>query len=232
MDRFDRRSYTQSMRATMDVCYHHLTLVKSTQNVKCDVTLLTEFRERMTRALNHMVRNGKIEGFELVCDWSNNTQSSITDDEEIVMSVKLTDKRLFPVHDISLRLSRCTSDGALEDSKSKNEALADIWERSLPGFDRETVTKGFRNLIILQMKPYWPQVRNTHDGRELTLRAINEALEKLHSNLMIDHDETQIKCHEINVRKKPEEEIDAQITLESRQGNRIQLDFCITPKLT
>jgi hypothetical protein len=231
MDRFDRRSYTPSMRATMDVCYHHLTLVRSTSHAKCDVSLLTEFRERMTRALNHMVRNGKIEAFELVCDWSNNSQESIADDSEICMNITLTDSRLFPVAPVSIRLNRVRAVDALEGS-SKNEALEEIWELCLPSFDRETVTKGFRNLIVMQMKPYWDQVRNTQDGRTLFIRAVNEALEKLHSNLMIDHDETAIKCHEINVHVKPEDDIEAHITLEGRQGNRIQLDICITPKVT
>lgn len=230
MDRFDRRSYTPSMRATMDICYHHLTLCRTTAQAKCDVNLLTTYREHMTRALNHMVRNGKIQKFELICDWSNNSEGSVRDDE-IAMDIRLSDDRLFPVQDITLRLSRDSSLNALEDS-SKNEALGEMWERCLPTFDRDTVQKGFRNLLVINMKPYWDQVRNTHDGRELLLKAIHTSLEGLHSNLMIDNDETNIKCHEINQHAKPEDDIEANAILEGRQGNRIQLDVCITPKLT
>lgn len=231
MDRFDRRSFTQSERATLDVCYHHLTLVRSTENAKGNVELLTEYRERMTRSLNHMVRNRKIEQFEVICDWSNNSTGDIENDE-INMEIQLFDKRLFPAHPVKLKLHRSYSAEALEKSQSKNDALEAIWSPSLPQFPRTEVERWFRNFIILDIKPYWNQLRNTQDGRQILVRVINGALEKLHSNLMIDHGESTIKCHEFNTMAKPGDAIKATAVTESRQGQRYQLDVTIVPQIS
>lgn len=231
MDRFDRRSFTPSERATADVCYHHLTLVMATAKRKCDVDLLTDFRERMTRSLNHMVRNQKIESFGLVCDWSNNSQDSIQDDEEIRMEITLSDSNLFPVAPVKINLSRTISSRALDDNDNMAEALEDVWDECLPSFDRRAIEKGFQNLMVLNLKKFWPQLRNTQDGRTLVINAVNKSLEMLHSNLMIDQEESTIKCHEMNQRAKPEDDIEAVVYVESRSNSRMQLDVCVAPKL-
>lgn len=105
MDRFNREAYSLSERITADVCYHHITLCMRTKESTCDVTLLNAFRDGMTRSLNHMKRNGKIDGFELVCDWSNNSQDSMSE-EEINLSVKLMSEKHFPILPIQLKFSR------------------------------------------------------------------------------------------------------------------------------
>jgi hypothetical protein len=237
MNRFNRREYSKSERATLDVCYHFITLVERSRNTACVVAseLVPVFNNSMHRSLNHMVYNEKFDTFRIVCDQpSSPAKDEISDGDvepDVSMEIEVYKSNLFAVKNgIKLTLSRSSVIKLLDDDDTE-DILSEVWQKALPTFNRDEITKGFRNLMITEAKPYWDRIRNTPDGRNLLISIIDKVVDRLHSNLMIDPDETTISCHELNTGAMPETDIQVRVTTENMQGSRIQLDLSLKPKV-